>query len=148
MTANAMNQLIRLYSAVELTLRHATTQNAPQTMAELKTSPRLTEVATNPSQIASAIETLVRQGYAHSEGERVNRRYKWADMNKTYTPTKRQIKAAETQAHKPVDPRKEGVMVQAMSPTIHREVELVISGVTIVVGKNPETGRPRINIEG
>lgn len=145
---HAMSQLIALYAAIEAVLRDAQVENKPLTMADLKATPSILKVAKSPAQIRDAVENLVRNGNATSEGERIHRKYQWLEGADPYTPSKRQIEAAKVAPGRVVNPMKDNVVTHAAAPAVSQEVELVVAGVTIIVSKNPATGRPRITIEG
>jgi hypothetical protein len=148
MTTHAMNQITRLYAAIELVMRKALELNTPLTMAGIKAVQDIQAAAKTHHQIRDAVINLLDKGYVVAEGSRLERRYKWKEGAESFSPSKAQVTAMSKRPGKVTDPMPDNVVTQAAAPLVSQEVELVVAGVTIIVSKNAATGRPRITIEG
>lgn len=136
----AIQQQMALFHHLENELRKAAEAKAPLTVKDLWERPDIKAVAKNEMQVRDKVKTLLENRLltkvtvAESQGgdRRSRIGYYWRDMEKT---------SEEVKVRKPPANGKDHVQ-EAVN-----DVELVINGVMIVVGKNPETGRIRIVIE-
>jgi hypothetical protein len=148
MIQNAMQEALKMHNLIEATLRRVAPEPQWPTMAELRAMPEIKALEKNQYQVRDIVDRLYKQGYVSSVGERLARRFAWNLEAQPYVFTPAQRTALKTQPSPTTDPRKDKVLVQKEAPDVQQEVELVVAGVTIVVSKNPVTGRPRITIEG
>jgi hypothetical protein len=135
---NPMAQLAKVYKIVEERLRRATNDNAPISMAQLLEKPDLQDAMKNADQVRHTVKTMTDKGFVIKIGTFVNAKYKW---NPNAGPFTLETKTARLAQKTPSE-----VKITKKEPT-PREIELVIDDVTIVVGKNPATGRIRVIIE-
>jgi hypothetical protein len=145
---NPMQAAIKTFNIIEGVLKEAHRKGTPLTMARIKAHPDVVAAGIIGNKVRDVVEMYVRKELVLSEGERMNRTYQWFDLEHTYVPTKNQLNASNGRPGKVEDVMKDNVVTQERAPKAHKAIELVVSGVTIVIDKNPATGRPRIIIEG
>lgn len=163
---NMMSDQIKLYANIEALLRKAEADSEPLMMREIVHHETLEPFAKSDWQLRDIVKSMVSSGFVISEGTGPGTKYYW-NVERTDHPevkpyrVRRQARPfknpnmepgdvvvarpdvqPEPQARFDSEPKR--IVEQA---TLVKDVELVIAGVTIVIGKNPATGRPRIVIE-
>lgn len=132
---------MQLFHALEVALRRVAEEKSPMTIRDLHDIPAVKQVSRGELQVRDKVKTLLDKGLLTkvtvAESQAGDKRgrigFYWRDPEKTSDLVKvRNGKKHET--------------VPVPVPT-DKNIELVINGMTIVVGKNPETGRLRIVIE-
>lgn len=137
-----MRQGLVLFHQLELVLRQAAKDQIPLTVRDIYDTPAIKGVAKGELQVRDKIKTLhehnllVKVTVAESKAgdKRARIGYMWRDETKTVESLGRHGRTAK------VTPPHE-------KPITAKDIELVVGGVTIVVGRNEETGRLRIVIE-
>ena len=139
---STIQQNLSLYHQLEVVLRKAATEKRPMTVRDIYEVPNVKAVARNELQVRDKIKTLMDNNFltkvtvAESQGgdKRGKIGYYWKDEEKTIE------KDFKT-------PRANVQRVEEEPQAPNKDIELVFNDVTIIIGKNPETGRIRIVIE-
>ena len=137
-----IQQNLSLYHQLELVLRRAAVEKRPMTVRDIYEVPDVKAVSRNELQVRDKIKTLMDNNFltkvtvAESQGgdKRGKIGYYWKDEEKTIE------KDFKT-------PRANVQRVEEEPQAPNKDIELVFNDVTIIIGKNPETGRIRIVIE-
>lgn len=138
-----IRQNVALYNRVELLLKKAARDGHPLPVSEIVGL--VGDVATSAKQVVNVVQQLYAKGLLHRSdykvpGTRERYRYAWdpvmisegyASKAQTPTPASKSTPAKQVMVAKPAD-----------------EIEIQFGAVSIVVGKNPMTGRIKIVIEG
>lgn len=139
---STIQQNLSLYHQLEVVLRKAAVEKRPMTVRDIYEVPDVKAVARNELQVRDKIKTLMDNNFltkvtvAESQGgdKRGKIGYYWKDEEKTM---EKDFKTPRANVHRAEEE------TQAQS----KDIELVFNDVTIIIGKNPETGRIRIVIE-
>jgi len=138
----AIQQQMALFHHLENELRKAAQDKTPLTVRDLWERPEVNAVAKTETQVRDKVKTLLENHLltkvtvAESQGgdKRGRIGYYWRDLQKTSDDLNiRKMQSRQEPKHAPM--------------IVNKDVELVVNGITVVVGKNPETGRLRIVIE-
>jgi hypothetical protein len=140
---------------MEEVLKEAARTQSPATIRDVWENPAVKEVAKNEIQIRDKLRTLHENNLivkvtvpSSQTGDKKYRvGFYWRDMDKTSMDLASLRPRTPAPAYIP--PAQE---VDATQPVKHpvkvsREIELVVDGLTVIVGKNQQTGRLRIVIE-
>lgn len=139
---STIQQNLSLYHQLEVVLRKAAAEKRPMTVRDIYEVPDVKAVARNELQVRDKIKTLMDNNFltkvtvAESQGgdKRGKIGYYWKDEEKTiekdFKTPRANVSRVEEEPQAPV-----------------KDIELVFNDVTIIIGKNPETGRIRIVIE-
>lgn len=123
----------QLKNAIVTILRQATKRDTPVTIRKVMDSAAVKKLTDNEPMVRAKVTSPVGQQLAikhELEGGGVG--YTWADLGKIVE--EKPEKAPPKQKIKPI-----------VVPS--GDVELVVEGITVVIGKNPSTGRLRIVVE-
>lgn len=139
---------IALYSVVETILRQALQENRPRTFKELSQHVDVKRVAKNEQQLRDVVSRFRNKGMIVNKKMReFSDAYKsnesgwiWAADNEVVPVALPKHKVDK----KPSIP----VITMVESTKADKDVELCFNGTTILVGRNPISGRIRITIEG
>lgn len=137
----SINRQMALYSAIEMVLREAAKTKHAMTVHDVFEAPAVQALAKNELQVRDKIKNLHEHSLltkvtvpSSEAGDKRNRiGYYWRDENKT---------ANDMQGRN----RQVGVVDMPKS-IAGKGIEMVMSGVTIVIGINEQTGRLRIVID-
>jgi len=133
-------------------------QNVQQIMAGL--APAINELGLSQSGMYYHLKAMAEGGHVHMTGTPKRRFYSalsgdFVGPRQPPPKDKEIVKAAHERAAKaarPFPPMPAEALLPDPLPVVQRpaptDVELVVGGVTVVVGRNPATGRLRITIEG
>jgi len=139
-----IRQNVALYNRIELLLKKASREGHPLPISEIVKL--VGDVALSGKQVQNVVMQLYGKGLLHRSdykvpGTRERYRYAWDPVMmeegyaaKPQTPTPAATKSAPTK--------------QVMVAKPADEIEIQFGGVSIVVGKNPMTGRIKVVIEG
>jgi hypothetical protein len=137
--ANNITRNLALYTKVEEVLRRAMEENKPQVMADIMKNSDIMQLNSSLSQVQNVVSQLVKK-------KLVNKVVMPRDHHPRNTPGYVWIQGAEWPENK--HPRKHSkVKVITPPPQEPTEVEITVQGITVVIGKNPSTGRLKITIE-
>lgn len=146
---STIQQNLSLYHQLETALRKAAVEKRPMTVRDIYEVPDVKAVARNELQVRDKIKTLMDNNFltkvtvAESQGgdKRGKIGYYWKDEEKTI---EKDFKTPRANVHRVEEEAQvRDIERQAQS----KDIELVFNDVTIIIGKNPETGRIRIVIE-
>lgn len=135
-----------LLHKIEVILRQAKQRNQPVSSHDIWQSPDISESAPKEYHVRDRVRAMVAKGLVVkvpiAESQSGNKRssvgYMWANLEKSIDSEG--LRSTRKGTDVPIEP------VQPVV-SLDRDVELVVSGVTVVVGRNPATGRIRITIE-
>jgi hypothetical protein len=144
---NSVQNTLRMYNLIEARLRWQASQPHGITVAELRQVTDIKNAERNAWQVRDCVKRLQARGYVTAEGVDKDRRYKWNLDAGPFVITDHMRRASQQQPSAVKDVLRDNVL-NTVAQDVSKEVELVVAGVTIVIGKNPATGRPRIVIEG
>lgn len=168
---NQISQTVRLYGLVEDHLRRAATTKQPMTLNELLAQGDIAQVALKGKEsLKDCIKVLVRRGNVivsrrdvrslGRHGGPFENQHLWDLESPPFQVGVRKQKQAKVQPSEVQNvtpkvvsvleksaPGNVGMYELAASSKTAKEVELVLGGVSIIIGKNPDTGRLRIILE-
>lgn len=132
-----IQQNLNLFSLLEQALKKASEEKQPVAVADLWANPDIQSAAGSVEQVRSKVKNLCDSGKAVqvpiAQSQAGDRKVRQGFMWKT-DETAMMRRDADKKPNPVVFPTK--------------DIELAINGTLIVIGKNPETGRIRITIDG
>jgi len=139
-------QKFKMYHLVEKHLKLAAENNEPITPYWLRQKDEIKDNEASPYEVTNIIRAFIDKNMVKWIGVGHERAYWWNPEVKglMFTESGRFIKPVLDNKI-PEEPVEESRVQQSVNA---KDIELVINGTTIIVGKNPETGRVRITIEG
>lgn len=148
-TSNALSQLARMYQRIELILRDGTLQNNGITVSELNKTQAINDIKKSDHQVRDILLTLVKKGFVNKVRATAYSRevfYKWNESAPPFVFGMVMARKANTKPSIVTNTKPDSAVIQQVAK-IAQEIELQIGGVTVIVGRNPTTGRLRIIVE-
>ncbi len=145
---NPVVQLARMYQLIE---EH--TRRMPMSVIELNRQGDISAIRKNAWQVRDLLKTLKDRGHIIKTGAHKDAKYEWDKTSKPFIMrTKNMHKVPSLPVvHKAEKEWTQGVhdiaSIRKQVITPAKDIELVVGGTMIVVGRNPSTGRLRIVIE-
>lgn len=139
---------IALYNVIETLLRQALQENLPRTFREISENQDVLRVASKPQQIRDVVSTFRKKGYIIKKPMReFSDKYTPNEFGWVWNPDAESV-VNTPPAHKAnTKPSKPVIVKPDIGNENEKEIELVFGTTTIIVGKNPLTGRIRITID-
>ena len=150
-TSNALSQVAQMYNLLESILRSADANNRPLTITELNNFPAVLALRKSQWQVRDLVtKTLLKRGHVteitNQQGDKV---YAWDKTSEPFNLAIKQTRKASTKPSAATITKPEpapNAIIQQMGK-IAQEVEIAMGGFSVVIGRNPLTGRVRITID-
>jgi len=139
---NPMTQLAKMYSLIEGYLRRD-----PISMSELCHKQDILDTQKNPWQPRDIIKQLTFKKHIIVKGIGKAMTYEWDKDSPPFILRLKQQRLKKEQASKPIIAPHELPITAPKRIVATKEIELVIGGNMLVIGRNEKTGRLRIVIE-
>lgn len=151
MISNPVAQIVQMYNLIEAHLRRAATTDKPMLPPQLLKQADIAACSKNPWQVRDLLKSLQKKGFVIHD----YRGYVWNLKAPPFVVSNRSIQNARimpseatvTHVKKPRVPsirETHGINRRVAPP---KDIELVIGGTLIVIGRNEKTNRLRIVIE-
>lgn len=145
---NPMAQLARMYELIEKSLRKKSMY-----MHELREVPDIKALERNPHQVQHIVKKLASapERYILTDGIGRGMKYRWNPDAPPFTLQLKWKHQAEKQSSEVIHREPEAEMptrIEDVQPKpVSKEVELVLDGMLVTIGKNPLNGKLRITID-
>ena len=156
-TSNQMTQIAQMYNLLEANLRLAATNQYTMTLQELNEVSAIKELVKSKWQVRDLVtKTLARRGHVIEtirQGKPNVKEYIWDLSSPPFMLSLRQTTKAVKKPSQPTVIKPAPEPSQSTNATIKslakitQEVEVVMGDITVVIGRNPKTGRIRIIID-
>lgn len=151
MINNPVAQIAHMYNLLEAHLRRAAGTNTPINVPTLNKQGDIAALTKSPWQVRDLLKSLDRRGYVIHKGNG----FVWDISAGPFVISNRSLQRSRTEPSEPTVHR-----IKAPKPTLNKmpeltprrvavakEIELVLGGTLVVIGRNDVTGRLRIIIE-
>jgi hypothetical protein len=145
-TSNAMTQVAKIYQHLERLLRQGAADGYPRSVKDLSFKVSETTEVKNPLQVPAAIRNLNKRGHLTEVEVDDQKMYTWNLKSPPFLLAEKKIAKASKLPSKVEVIKTPNAVVTSMAQ-IAKEVELVMGDISVIIGRNPTTGRVRITID-
>lgn len=143
---NPVAQIAQMYNLIEAALR-----KEELSAADLSNKPEIKALAKSAWQARDIVKTLVKKGHVTKEGEGKDATYKWNLGSKPFVlpaATRKQAMRAPSSPNVVSNATSAPVPAKPLPASVTpKEIEVVLDGTLIIIGRNPQNNRIRITIE-
>ncbi len=148
--ANALKETARLYGALEDHLRWAAKENKPRTIVEICEHFDFNNFGFKSPQVSKIIHVLAAKSFVTASRRlgtpNAGGCYVWNLDAPPFLFAEKASRKAERAPSAPIVTNVSNPVATQLAK-IAQEVEIAMGGVTVIVGRNPKTGRIRITID-